>query len=206
MQKKTTAGLIVIVAIVATVIFAGCVEEETPTPTETPTFTPLAPTPTPEATSNETSPSSTISNKSTPSTYDEPVSELITKSGTGTIKKNIYPSYVEVGQPIHFVMTIENTWNLPIRVCSRVVYVKERTESETTHFFYDFHGRSIILDVGEVDTFDFDYSPPELAKGKCNFNIQACKYYSMGGTLPGEPVQKHVSKLDEMEITIQVGR
>jgi len=32
MQKKTVAGLITIVAIVAVVMFAGCVEEETKTP------------------------------------------------------------------------------------------------------------------------------------------------------------------------------
>ena len=36
MRKKTVSGLIVIVAIVAVAIFAGCVEEEAPTPTPTP--------------------------------------------------------------------------------------------------------------------------------------------------------------------------
>jgi len=40
MQKKTIAGLIAIVAIVAAVIFAGCVEESPSAPTETPTPTP----------------------------------------------------------------------------------------------------------------------------------------------------------------------
>ena len=40
MQKKTIAGLIAIVAIVAAVIFAGCVEEPPSAPTVAPTLTP----------------------------------------------------------------------------------------------------------------------------------------------------------------------
>jgi len=42
MKKKTIAGLIAIVAIVAAVIFAGCIEEETPVSIPTPT--PVSPT------------------------------------------------------------------------------------------------------------------------------------------------------------------
>jgi len=49
MKRKNIVGLIAIVAIVAAVIFAGCVEEETPVPTPSPTATPLPKTtPTPE--------------------------------------------------------------------------------------------------------------------------------------------------------------
>lgn len=48
MKKKTIAGLTAIVALTAVIIFAGCVEKETITPS-TPTSTPLAPTATPEA-------------------------------------------------------------------------------------------------------------------------------------------------------------
>jgi hypothetical protein len=40
MNKKTVAGLIVIVVIVSVIIFSGCVEEETSAPTVTPTPTP----------------------------------------------------------------------------------------------------------------------------------------------------------------------
>jgi len=40
MQKKTIAGLIALVTIVAAVIFAGCVEESPSTPTVAPTLTP----------------------------------------------------------------------------------------------------------------------------------------------------------------------
>ncbi|RLG25904.1 hypothetical protein DRN76_02080 [Methanosarcinales archaeon] len=51
MKKKTMVGLIAIIAIVAVVIFAGCVEEKAPTSTQTstmPTYTPeLTPTPEP---------------------------------------------------------------------------------------------------------------------------------------------------------------
>ena len=48
MKKKTIAGLLAIVVITAAVIFAGCVEEETPIYTPTPAVTPtttLTPTP-----------------------------------------------------------------------------------------------------------------------------------------------------------------
>jgi len=37
MKKKTLAGLIAIAAIVAVVIFAGCIEEKSPAPVSTPT-------------------------------------------------------------------------------------------------------------------------------------------------------------------------
>ena len=50
MKRKNVVGLIAIVAIVAAVIFAGCVEEETPTTTPTP-----VPTATPTVTSIPTS-------------------------------------------------------------------------------------------------------------------------------------------------------
>ena len=40
MKRKNIVGLIALVAIVAAVIFAGCVEEETPVPTPSPTATP----------------------------------------------------------------------------------------------------------------------------------------------------------------------
>lgn len=44
MKRKTIAGLVAVVAIVMVVIFAGCVEEKSPTPVSTPTPTPtLAP-------------------------------------------------------------------------------------------------------------------------------------------------------------------
>jgi len=45
MKKKNIAGLIAIVAIVAVVIFSGCVEKEAPatTPTPSPTSTPTPP-------------------------------------------------------------------------------------------------------------------------------------------------------------------
>lgn len=39
MKKKTLAGLIAIAAIVAVVIFAGCIEEKSPAPVSTPTLT-----------------------------------------------------------------------------------------------------------------------------------------------------------------------
>lgn len=39
MKRKTIRGLIVIVAIVAVAMFAGCVEEEAPTPTSTKVWT-----------------------------------------------------------------------------------------------------------------------------------------------------------------------
>jgi hypothetical protein len=49
MKKKTIAGLIALVAIIAVIIFAGCVEKETITPsTPRSTSTPLAPTATPD--------------------------------------------------------------------------------------------------------------------------------------------------------------
>ena len=47
MKKKTIVSLIVIVAIVSVVIFAGCIEDKEPQPTVTPAPTPKAPTPTP---------------------------------------------------------------------------------------------------------------------------------------------------------------
>lgn len=40
MKKKTIVSLIVIVAIVSVVIFAGCIEDKEPQPTVTPTPTP----------------------------------------------------------------------------------------------------------------------------------------------------------------------
>ncbi len=43
MKRKNIVGLIAIVAIVAAVIFAGCVEEETPVPTPSPTATTVVP-------------------------------------------------------------------------------------------------------------------------------------------------------------------
>ena len=55
MKKKLITGLIAIVAIVAVLIFAGCIEEQSPAPvsTPTPTATPPTLTPTPTGSSLE---------------------------------------------------------------------------------------------------------------------------------------------------------
>ena len=75
MKRRTIAGLIIMVAIVAVVMFAGCVEKEGVTPS-TPTSTPLAPTPTTEATSieeKEVTPSTpTPASSPTPTTSPTP--------------------------------------------------------------------------------------------------------------------------------------
>ena len=64
MKRKPVVGLIAIVAIVAVVIFAGCVEEPTPTPMPTtPTYTPeptVTPTPMPTETPTPTLPQSAV--------------------------------------------------------------------------------------------------------------------------------------------------
>lgn len=59
MKKKTKVCLIAIVAIAAAVMFAGCVEEETPVSTPTPTATPYPETTLPPAPA--TTPSPTVS-------------------------------------------------------------------------------------------------------------------------------------------------
>ena len=66
MKRKNVVGLIAIVAIVAAVIFAGCVEEETPVSTPSPTATPL-----PKTTPTPVAPTTT------------PTPEPIALSGTG---------------------------------------------------------------------------------------------------------------------------
>ncbi|MCW7071560.1 MAG: hypothetical protein OCU12_04420 [Methanophagales archaeon] len=50
MKRKNIVGLIALVAIVAAVIFAGCVEEETPVPTPSPTATTVVPSVVPSIT------------------------------------------------------------------------------------------------------------------------------------------------------------
>jgi hypothetical protein len=63
MKRKNVVGLVALVAIVAAVIFAGCVEEETPVPTPSPTATPLPKTtPTPEVPTATPTPEPTVSN------------------------------------------------------------------------------------------------------------------------------------------------
>ena len=86
MKRKNIVGLIALVAIVAAVIFAGCVEEETPVPTPSPTTTPLPKTtPTPEApTATPTSePTATLTPTPTPTPELTPTPEPIALSGTG---------------------------------------------------------------------------------------------------------------------------
>ena len=76
MKRKNIVGLIALVAIVAAVIFAGCVEEETPVPTPSPTATPLPKTtPTPEVPTATPTPE--------PTATPEPTPEPIALSGTG---------------------------------------------------------------------------------------------------------------------------
>jgi hypothetical protein len=78
MKRKNLVGLIAIVAITAVVLFAGCVEEETPVPTPSPTATPIQnPTPTPEELIATPTPEPTST--STP----EPTPEPITLSEIG---------------------------------------------------------------------------------------------------------------------------
>jgi len=66
MRGKNVVGLIALVAIVAAVIFAGCVEEETPVPAPSPVATPL-----PKTTPTPVAPTAA------------PTAEPITLSGTG---------------------------------------------------------------------------------------------------------------------------
>jgi autonomous glycyl radical cofactor GrcA len=66
MRGKNVVGLIALVAIVAAVIFAGCVEEETPVPAHSPAATPL-----PKTTATPVAPTAA------------PTAEPITLSGTG---------------------------------------------------------------------------------------------------------------------------
>nr|QNO52629.1 hypothetical protein MBLPMMNE_00036 [Methanosarcinales archaeon ANME-1 ERB6] len=72
MKRKNIMGLIAIVATVAAVIFAGCVEEETPVPTPSPTATPL-----PKTTPTSEAPTAT------PTPELTPTPEPIGLSGTG---------------------------------------------------------------------------------------------------------------------------
>ena len=62
MKRKSIAGLIAIVAIVAVAMFAGCVDDKPPTPTSTP----LAPTPTPTLSVSSTSTSTPLAPTPTP--------------------------------------------------------------------------------------------------------------------------------------------
>jgi len=78
MKRKNIVGLIAIVAILAAVIFAGCVEEETPAPTPSPIATPLPKTtPTPEAPTATPTSEPTPTQTSTPSLTPSPTPTAI---------------------------------------------------------------------------------------------------------------------------------
>ena len=78
MKRKNIVGLIALVAIVAAVIFAGCVEEETPVPTPSPTAIPLPKTtPTPEAPTATPSLEPTATPTSTPTLTPSPTPTAI---------------------------------------------------------------------------------------------------------------------------------
>ena len=78
MKRKNIVGLIAIVAIVAAVIFAGCVEEETPVPTPSPTAAPLPKTtPTPEAPTAVPTSEPTATQTSTPTLTPSPTPTAI---------------------------------------------------------------------------------------------------------------------------------
>ncbi|HJH28005.1 MAG TPA: hypothetical protein C5S37_14865 [Methanophagales archaeon] len=141
MKRKNIVGLIAIVAIVAAVIFAGCVEEETPVPTPSPTATPLPKTtPTPEApTATPTSePTATLTPTPTPTPTpeptpaQEPTPEPIALSGTGQEATSKFP--LEKGLSI-FRMTHDGDSNFAV-------------------WLLDGEGDKIELLVNEIGEFD----------------------------------------------------
>ena len=125
MKRKNIVGLIALVAIVAAVIFAGCVEEETPVSTPSPTATPIPKTtPTPEAPTATPTPE--------PTSIPTPTPEPITLSGTGQEATSKFS--LETGLSI-FRMTHDGDSNFAV-------------------WLLDGEGEKIELLVNEIGRFD----------------------------------------------------
>jgi autonomous glycyl radical cofactor GrcA len=144
MKRKNIVGLIALVAIVAAVIFAGCVEEETPVPTPSPTATPLPKTtPTPEV------PTATHTPEPTPA--QEPTPEPIALSGTG--QKATSKFSLEKGLSI-FRMTHDGDSNFAV-------------------WLLDDEGDKVELLVNEIGEFDGSKAVGIKKQGDYIFDIGA---------------------------------
>ena len=195
MQKKAITGLIAIVAIIAAVIFTGCIEEKSPAPvsTPTPTATPppkTTPTPTPTAT-----PSPTVTPTPTPTLLP-----TLTPTPTLTVAPTKEPeilshsSYIDGLGYFNVVGEVKNT--LP----SNTKYVK------IVATFYDAQKKVIgtdftyteldILKSNQKSPFELSSYPDKIDPASYKLKVS----YSETGEEPftGLKILSHSASIDDL--------
>jgi len=184
MNRKIIALIITGLLVLAVVVFTTYIGEKGVTPS----------TPTPAPTPKGETPIPIPSPKPAPTT---PKEVKRAKYGTHEIQKIVYPSYVDFGRDIPLTVVVKNKGSRPAKFCIRVVYIK----GNTTYSYVYTPAINPILDVEEERTFEFNYTPSEMAKGKMDLTVQACVYPSV--VPPGGWVK--VTPVDEIKISVYIG-
>ncbi len=191
-EKENLSGLIAIAAIVAVVIFAGCIEEKSPAPVSTPT-----PTATPPKTTPISTPTATPSPTVTPTSTPTPLPTLTpTPTAAPTKEPEIlsHSSYIDDLGYFNVVGEVKNT------LSSNINYVK------IVATFYDAQKKVIGTDFTytELDIFESNQkSPFELSSYPDKIDPASYKLkvsYSETGKEPftGLKILSHSAKIDEL--------
>ena len=129
MKRKNIVGLIALVAIVAAVIFAGCVEEEATTPVLTPTPVPTStPTPTPTPTQKTWHSVTSFSGSGDKTTQPFTIKGDEWRVKYTTKADSEYPEYAVFGvfvYPRGETVMYASAWDCDGKSCSDIQYIYE---------------------------------------------------------------------------------